>query len=211
MTPFEPALALALDLVGVFAFAVSGALVAVRRGLDLVGVLVLAWLTGLGGGTIRDVLIGAVPPMGASDWRMITAAVLGGLVTFALHTGMHRVQRPIRLLDALGLAFFCVSGTLVATRAEVGPVTAVIVGTVSAVGGGVLRDVVAGQVPELLRRELYALPALLGATLTALAHEHGLVSPQTVWPIIGVVFGIRIASIVFDWHLPQALTTGDAR
>lgn len=211
MNPFDPALALALDLIGVFAFAVSGALVGVRRGLDLFGVLVLAWLTGLGGGTLRDLLIGAVPPMGVSDWRMISAALTAGLLTFVLHGGVDRVKRPIRVLDSVGLAFFCVAGTLKALEFGVAPVTAVIVGTVTAVGGGVMRDVLAGQVPELLRRELYAFPALLGASLTVAAHHLHRIGPETVWPIIGLVFGIRIAAIVFDWHAPQARRTGESR
>ncbi len=211
MNPFDPTLALAVDLIGVFAFAVSGALVGVRRGLDVFGVLVLAWITGLGGGTIRDLLIGSIPPMGVSDWRMITSALVAGLVTFALHGSIDRVQRPIRVVDAVGLAFFCVAGAQKALTFGVAPITAVIVGTVSAVGGGVLRDVLAGQVPELLRRELYALPAMLGAALTVAAHHLYRLGPETVWPIIGLVFALRMAAIVFDWHAPQALSTGDSR
>ncbi|WP_462417403.1 trimeric intracellular cation channel family protein [Kytococcus sp. Marseille-QA3725] len=211
MYPFEPTTALLMDLLGTFAFAVSGALVGVRRGLDLVGILVLAWLTGLGGGTIRDVLIGSVPPVGVSDWRMVSTALTAGLLIFVLHGAMDRVQRPIRVLDAVGLAFFCVSGTLKATSFEVSAVTAVFVGTLTAVGGGVMRDVVAGQVPELLRRELYALPALLGSVLTVLAHESHLTTPLVVWAVVALVFGIRMAAIRFDWHAPRALSTGDPR
>lgn len=211
MNPFDPTLALVLDVIGVAAFAVSGALVGVRRGLDLFGVLVLAWLTGLGGGTLRDVLIGFIPPVGISDWRMIGSALAAGLATFALHGAVDRVRRPIRVLDSVGLAFFCVTGTLKALGFGVGPVTAIIVGTITAVGGGVLRDVLAGQVPELLRRELYAFPAMLGSTLTVVVHYLEEVGPQTLWPIIGLVFALRLAAIRFDWHAPQALSTGDAR
>ncbi|WP_234994225.1 trimeric intracellular cation channel family protein [Kytococcus aerolatus] len=209
MHVLDPTLALLLDLIGVFAFALSGALVAVRRQLDLVGVLLLAWLAGLGGGTVRDLLLGATPPVGVSDWRLVGTAVLAGLLTFASHVALHRVRRAIRVFDAVGLAFFCVTGSLKALTLGAGPLTAVIVGVVTAAGGGVMRDVVAGQVPEVLRRELYVLPALLGSCLTVLLHHLGVLGSLTVWIVVAAVFALRMASIALDWHAPYALTTGD--
>ena len=152
----------ALDLVGVFVFALSGGLVAVKKRFDLFGVIVLALAAALGGGIVRDLLIGSVPPVGISDWRLIAAATLGGLATFFFQPGIERVSRLVRILDAGGLAAFAVSGSLKAiTTIDVVPIAAVLVGVISAVGGGVVRDLLADQVPEVLRRELYAIPALI--------------------------------------------------
>ena len=158
-------LQLALDLVGVFVFALSGGLVAVKKRLDLFGVLVLAGAAALGGGMVRDVLIGDIPPVGISDWRLIAAACVAGLVTFVFHPGVERISRFVRVLDAAGLAVFAVGGVAQGARRGHGPLTAVLVGGITAVGGGIVRDVLAGQVPEVLRRELYAVPALLGVAL----------------------------------------------
>ena len=117
---------LALDLVGVFVFALSGGLVAVKKRFDLFGVLVLACAAALGGGIVRDLLIGAVPPDGISDWRLLTAAALGGLVTFLYHPGVERISRFVRVLDAAGLGAFAVAGSLKAvTTHGVSPIAAV--------------------------------------------------------------------------------------
>src|SRR5215510_6640112 len=99
-----------LDLAGIFVFAISGALVGVRRGFDIFGVLVLAGATGLGGGFLRDVLIGAVPPAALTDWRYLAAPVVAGLVTFAFHPAVGRMERLFMVFDAFGLALFCVTG-----------------------------------------------------------------------------------------------------
>ena len=205
----DATLQLALDLVGVFAFAVSGGLVAVRKRLDLVGVLVLAWLAGLGGGMIRDVLIGAVPPVGVSDWRQMSAAALAGLLTFVLHPRFARISRLVRVLDAAGLAFFAVGGSLKALGVGVTPVTAVVVGVITAVGGGALRDVLAGQVPEVLRRELYALPALLGSTIVVVAAQFHHLNLVVVWIAVVLVFGVRITAVMLNLNAPKPLRTGE--
>ena len=164
-------LQLLLDLVGVLVFAVSGGLVAVKKQLDLFGVLVLALVAGLGGGVLRDLLIGIVPPTGVTDWRLVAAGALGGLLTFLWHPAFGRISRIVKVLDAAGLGAFCVSGALTALALGMPDLTCVIVGTLSAIGGGMLRDVLAREVPEVLTRELYAVPALLGATLVVVAHE----------------------------------------
>jgi len=202
-------LQLALDLVGVFVFALSGGLVAVKRRLDLVGVLVLAAAAGLGGGVARDVLLGLTPPVGLSDWRLLTAAALAGLVTFLFHPGVARISRVVRVLDAAGLAAFAVGGTLKALDVGVAAVTAVLVGGISAVGGGVIRDVLAGQVPEVLRRELYAVPALLGAALLALAFRSGATSAAVIWGCAVLVFAVRMLAVMLDLNAPTPLRTGD--
>lgn len=148
MSPLEsePVLVV-LDLVGIFVFAISGALVAVRKGLDVFGVLVLAGTTGLGGGFLRDVLIGATPPAALADWRYLMVPVAAGLVTFWYHPAVGRLERQVGVLDAFGLALFCVTGALKALEYGLGPVPAALMGMVTAIGGGMARDVLAGRVP----------------------------------------------------------------
>ncbi|HEY7988344.1 MAG TPA: TRIC cation channel family protein [Lapillicoccus sp.] len=203
---------LLLDLIGVFAFALSGGLVAVRKRLDLFGVLVLAGATGLGGGVLRDLLIGFIPPIGISDWRLVATALAAGLVTFAYHPGVERLGRLVKVLDAVGLAVFAVGGALLAlARPGIPPLAAIIVGTVTAVGGGALRDVLVGQVPEVLRRELYALPALLGSAAVVVAYEVGFISPFVVWGAAALVFGIRMVAVVLHLNAPQPFRLGEPR
>ncbi|GAA2731729.1 trimeric intracellular cation channel family protein [Pedococcus aerophilus] len=209
MLTFDPHLQLALDLVGVFAFALSGGLVAVKKRLDLFGVLVLSGAAALGGGVMRDVLIGDLPPVGISDWRLLTSALIAGLVTFLYHPGVERISRFVRVLDAAGLAVFAIGGSLKALGAGMDPLTSVIVGGITAVGGGIVRDVLAGQVPEVLRREMYALPALLGSALIVTAHHFDAVSPLVIWGCVALVFAVRMIAVVLDVHAPKPLRTGE--
>jgi uncharacterized membrane protein YeiH len=209
MLTLDPNLQLVLDLLGVFAFALSGGLVAVKKRLDLFGVLVLASAAALGGGIMRDVLIGRVPPTGISDWRLLTGAIVAGLVTFLYHPGVERISRFVRVLDAVGLAVFAVGGSLTALGAGANAIPAVIFGGITAVGGGMVRDVLAGQVPEVLRREMYALPALLGSILVVAAHHFDLISPFVVWGCVLLVFGLRMAAVILHVNAPKPLRTGD--
>ncbi|WP_109472923.1 trimeric intracellular cation channel family protein [Ornithinimicrobium cavernae] len=217
-------LQLLLDILGVFVFALSGGLVAVRKGLDLVGVVVLAWVAGLGGGIMRDVLLGDTPPVGISDWRLLVPAALAGLGTFLWYRHLRSVLplradvrakvigRSVRVLDAGGLALFAVSGALKALEFQAGALAAVLLGVLTATGGGALRDVLAGQVPEVLRRELYAIPALIGATLIVVGHALDILTPLLIWGAVALVFVIRIAAVALDLNAPTALrTTGDDR
>jgi uncharacterized membrane protein YeiH len=207
MLTLDTHLQLVLDLVGVFTFALSGGLVAVKKRLDLFGVLVLAGAAALGGGVLRDLLIGHVPPVGISDWRLVTCAVVAGLVTFVYHPGVERISRFVRVLDAAGLAVFAIGGSLKALGAGMDPLTSVLVGGITAVGGGMLRDVLAGQVPEVLRREMYALPALFGSALIVTAHHFGLVNPLVIWSCVALVFAVRMVAVVLDVHAPRPLRT----
>ena len=154
-----------LDLVGIFVFAISGALVGVRRGLDVFGVLVLAGVTGLGGGFLRDVLIGDIPPAALADWRYLLVPGAAGLITFVFHPAVGRVERLVTIFDAFGLSLFCVTGALKALEYGLSPVPAALMGLVTAVGGGVARDLLANRVPEVFRGELYAIPALAGSVV----------------------------------------------
>ncbi len=216
-------LQLALDIIGVFVFALSGALVAVRRGLDLVGVVVLAWVAGLGGGILRDVFLGDLPPLGLSDWRLLGTALSAGLLIFCVHPRLTELRssrrrlrlglitRSVRTLDAAGLAVFSVGGALKAVSFSASPLAAILIGVIAATGGGVLRDLLAGQVPELLRRELYAVPALIGAALVVIAFELGHLGAATVWGCVMLVFLIRMVAVILDLNAPIALRTGDLR
>ena len=157
-----------LDLVGIFVFAISGALVAVRKDLDVFGVLVLAGTTGLGGGFLRDVLIDATPPAALADWRYLLVPVAAGLLTFWFHPALGRMERTVTVFDAFGLGLFCVTGALKALDYGLGPVPAALMGMVTGIGGGMARDVLAGRVPAVFRGELYATPALAGAFVAVL-------------------------------------------
>ena len=197
---------LALDIVGVFVFALSGGLVAVKKRFDLFGVIVLACAAALGGGIVRDLLIGDIPPVGISDWRLLTAATLGGLVTFLFHPGVERITRFVRVLDAAGLAAFAVAGSLKAvTTPGVSPIAAILVGVITAVGGGVVRDLLAGQVPEVLRRELYAVPAMIGAIIIVVVAQLGALQDWVLWAAVALVFTIRMLAVHLDLNAPTPL------
>ena len=193
-----------LDLVGIFVFAISGALVAVRKGLDVFGVLVLAGTTGLGGGFLRDVLIGATPPAALADWRYLLVPVGAGLLTFGFHPVVGRLERMVNVFDAFGLALFCVAGALKALDFGLGPVPAALMGMVTAIGGGMLRDVLAGRVPIVFRGELYATPALAGATVVVLGDRADLPVVAVAVAGAGVCLAWRLLAIWRDWQAPMA-------
>ncbi len=178
MTDDATTLLLSLDLLGIAVFAVSGALVAIRKDLDLFGVLTLAIATALGGGLVRDALIGVRPPAAFQDWRYLAVPALVGLVTFFLHRPLERLVAAIRLFDAAGLSLFVVSGTTVALAAGLGAVPAVAMGVLTGVGGGVVRDVLVREIPVVLQRELYAVPALLGAAVVVVPTGWGCPAPR---------------------------------
>lgn len=195
-------LLLVLDLSGIFVFAISGALVAVRKQLDVFGVLVLAGTTGLGGGFLRDVLIDATPPAALSDWRYLMVPFAAGLITFVFHPSVGRHERGVIVLDAAGLGLFCVTGALKALDFGLGPVPAALMGMLTGIGGGIARDLLASRVPVIFSSELYATPAFLGALWAVLAE--GLDQSVVVVAIPGVVicFGLRILALWRGWQAP---------
>jgi uncharacterized membrane protein YeiH len=193
-----------LDMAGIFVFAISGGLVGVRKGLDIFGVLVLAAATGLGGGFLRDVLIGAAPPAALADWRYLVVPVVGGLVTFWFHPALGRMERLVALFDAFGLGLFCVVGALKALDYGLGPVPAALLGTLTAVGGGVVRDLLAGRVPVVLRSELYATPALVGASLAVVGESLTAVDTWAYAIPAAVVCTLwRLLAIRRGWQAPR--------
>ena len=190
--PADPSVLLVLDLAGTFAFALNGALTAVRTAhVDIVGVITLGMITAVGGGIIRDVLLGALPPATFVDWRYLAVAAGGGLIAFLFSRGLTRFSRPIDVLDAAGLSLFAVTGAGKALELGVGPLQAVILGAVTGVGGGTVRDVLIRQIPSVLSSGLYAIPALVGAALLVVAANGG------VYQVLGVPVALGAAGVVF--------------
>jgi uncharacterized membrane protein YeiH len=194
---------LTLDLTGTFAFALNGALTAIRVArLDIVGVVTLGMFTALGGGILRDILLGALPPATFSDWRYLTVAAVGSLVAFGASNALDRLAMPILVLDAAGLSLFAVSGALKALDFQMGFSQAVILGTITAVGGGTLRDVLIREVPAVLSSGLYAIPALVGALVLVGGDRIGVADlPAAVLGAV-VCFAIRMLGVRFGLDAP---------
>jgi uncharacterized membrane protein YeiH len=197
------ALTLTLDLAGVFVFALSGALAAVWKKLDVVGVVVVGIISALGGGLLRDVLIGDVPPPGLRDWRYLTVPIVASTFAFFFHPQVARLSRGIRVLDAAGLALFATAGTAKALDVGLGPVPACLLGVVTGVGGGLMRDVVLREIPLVFSdRELYALAALAGAVTVAAAHRLDVYGPSAAGVAVLVAFVLRIVALRRKWSAP---------
>jgi uncharacterized membrane protein YeiH len=201
-------LVLILDLGGTFVFALSGATAGVRRRLDLFGVLVLSFVAANSGGIVRDVLMGAVPPAAISDWRYLGASVLAGLATFLWAPTIERLNNPVRLFDAAGLALFAVVGANKALAFGLNPIMAALLGMLSGIGGGIVRDVLLAEVPLVLRADLYAVAALAGASVVVVGAAIG--SPPIATMIAGAMlcFGLRLLAMHFGWGLPVAGSLG---
>lgn len=192
-----------LDLVGIFVFAVTGALVAVRKNLDLFAATVLAGVTGLGGGLLRDVLIGATPPAALSDWRYLLVPLAAGLLTFTFHPAVGRLERLVTLFDAFGLALFCVTGALKAVDYGLGPLPAALLGMVTGIGGGIMRDLLAGRVPVIFEGVLYATPALAGAAVAVLLDRMGVPLSLVAAAGFSTCLGWRLLALVRGWRAPM--------
>lgn len=199
-----PSLLLAFDLLGTFVFALSGGVLAVRYKLDLFGVLVLACAAAVSGGIVRDVLIGAHPPASLADWRYLVTAMLAGLATFRWCKTIERLRNPVQLFDAAGLALFAVLGTDKALAFGLSPFAAMLLGMVTGIGGGIARDVLVARVPVVLKSELYAVAALAGGGVVALAAATNL--PRAPAMAIGALacFGLRYLALRRGWNLPVA-------
>ena len=199
---------LVLDLTGIFAFGLNGALTAIRViRLDIVGVVTLGMFTALGGGVIRDILLGALPPASFSDWRYLTVAAGGSLVAFLFGQSLDRLATLILVLDAAGLSLFAVSGALKGLDFGIGFGQAVILGTITAVGGGTLRDVLIREIPTVLTSGLYAIPALVGAFIVVVADRIGAAGLPAAVISAGVCFAIRMLGVRFDVQAPRPRTS----
>ena len=192
-----------LDLAGTFAFALSGAVAARERGLDWFGIGVIAFTVACGGGALRDLCIGAIPPAGLADWRYLATALVASVIAAASQRIVERLAHPVTLFDTLGLGLFAVTGAqkalLFGSNAEV----AVLMGMVTAVGGGVARDVLLNRVPVILQREIYASAALVGAAIATFGDALGLASTALTWCAVAACFALRLASLRWRWHLPR--------
>ena len=200
-----------LELVGIVAFAISGGLLAVRKGFDLVGVLVLSVVTALGGGVIRDLLLGATPPKAVTDDWYLTLSCATGLVMMVAHRWQHHpVRRVVLVFDAAGLGLFCVTGTLKAVELGVAGPGAVAIGVITATGGGVIRDVLAGEQPQMFRADsvLYSIPAALGAGAIFAATEADEYAAGIGVAVATGVFALRLAALKFRWRAPRPRPTG---
>lgn len=203
---FTPSVQHWLDLIGIFVFAISGALLAVRKNFDVFGIAVLAEVTALGGGLFRDVIIGAVPPAAFTDLGyFLTPLVAAGLVFF-LHPEVERTQVAVNIFDAAGLGLFCVTGTVKAYDYGLGLTASAALGLTTAVGGGVLRDIIANEVPSLVRwdRDLYAVPAIVGSTIIVLCIRFDVLSAFSSGVAVITAFVLRLLAMRYHWRAPRA-------
>ena len=200
-----------LDLGGTFVFAISGAVAAVNRRLDIFGILVLSFVTGNFGGITRDLLIGAVPPAALTDGRYLLVSVLAGLITFFWYAGVDRLRSPVLLFDAVGLSFFAVAGAQKAITYGLSPVMAALLGMLTGIGGGMTRDVLLTDIPQVLRSDLYAVAALVGASIVVIGHRLGLSYGVSAIAGGALCFGLRFMAIRHGWHLPVAHLSAQGR
>ncbi len=196
---------LVADLIGVAVFAASGASAAVVKRLDLFGVAFVGFVAALGGGILRDLVIDAVPPLAFADWRYAVAAVIASLAMFWLHPQISRLRRTVLVLDAAGLGLFTVTGTLKALDAGVPPVGACLIGMLTAIGGGLARDLLTGEVPVVLRRDIYAVVALGGAVTVAVLEWLGLARPVPLAAAAVAMTVVRLVALRRRWSAPIAV------
>ncbi len=192
-----------LDLAGTFAFAISGATAARQRGLDLFGICAIAFTVACGGGIIRDICIGAIPPTGLSNWRYLVTAMIAAGMTIGLYPFVRRLNHPVLFFDALGLSLFAVTGAQKSLAYGHNAEVAVLLGITTAVGGGVLRDILLNRIPLILEKEIYASAALLGALIVVSGHYFNWFSSDWI-SIIALItcFGLRLLALRYHWNLP---------
>jgi uncharacterized membrane protein YeiH len=206
ITGLEPTIERALDLAGVFAFALSGAQLGAQKRFDIVGIAALATATALGGGMTRDVLLGDAPPVALRDGTYLVLPLVATAIVLVVHRAVQRIHRPVLVFDAVGLAFFCVVGTAKALDHDLGAVAAVLLGVITAVGGGVIRDTLARDVPSVFRADsaLYAIPAAIGAIAITALWPHDAVNAVSAAITVAAVCVLRLLSLRFHWRAPTA-------
>jgi uncharacterized membrane protein YeiH len=202
----ESTLLLTLDLTGTFVFALNGALTAIEAArVDVIGVVTLGVITAIGGGAMRDLLIGAVPPAAFQDWRYLAVAIGGGLVAFGGGQRLDQLAGIITVLDAAGLSMFAVTGATKALAFGLGAMPAVILGGVTAVGGGTIRDVLVLRIPSVLHSEgtLYAIPALAAAGIAVATSSAHVYAPPAALGAVAACFGIRMLAVRYHVTAPE--------
>jgi uncharacterized membrane protein YeiH len=206
---FPPVLMACLDGAGTFVFALSGAVLAVQKRFDIFGVLFLSWVVGVIGGITRDVMIGAVPPATIANWHDFAIAIGGGLLIFYAYPAEQLLSRPVLVLDALGLGLFAVTGAQKAISYGINPVMAALLGMISGIGGGMTRDVLAREVPFVLREDLYAIAALAAGAIVSIGNVLGLspLGPMLLGAAVCIL--LRMLAIFFGWRAPVARWGGN--
>jgi uncharacterized membrane protein YeiH len=201
----EETLTLALNLMGTFTFGLSGGILGVKKRMDLFGVLVLSVATGLGGGIVRDLILGHTPPATLTDWRYLGTAGLASVLVFVWYNRIANHGTFITTFDAVGLSIFTVTGTVIALKAGLGPTPAALLGMLTGVGGGVLRDIMVAEVPLIFRSEIYAVASLLGAIVIITASQVGFSGiPAEILAAIAT-FTLRVVSLRRGWRIPIAM------
>lgn len=210
VTGIDPTLGRVLDLSGVFVFALSGASQAVRHRFDAVGIVALATVTGLGGGVVRDVLLGVGPPAAVRDQAYLIAPLVAAVLVLVSHRLIEAFNRAVLVFDAGGLALFCVAGAAKALDRGLGVVASVMIGVITAVGGGVIRDVLAREVPSVFRSDsaLYAVPAALGSLGVAIVWSLGGFGAPAAAVTVLTVLALRLLAMQFGWRAPTARGSG---
>jgi uncharacterized membrane protein YeiH len=193
-----------LDMIGTAAFAASGAWVGVRKHMDLFGVLVLGLVTAVGGGTLRDLLLGNLPPSSLVNETHLYLSILVSLVVFFSRHNFKIVEKPLLYFDAIGLGTFVVIGTTIALDFQMGWLVAVLMGMITGTVGGVIRDVLANQVPLILRHEIYASACIAGGTLLVFLEHAGMTRPIAALLSASLVITVRLLAIRYDWALPRS-------
>lgn len=197
------ALFISLDLIGAFVFAISGAVAARQKKLDLFGIVTLAYMTACGGGLMRDICIGALPPAGLSDWRYLALAIVAAGMVIGADSLVQKLSHPVLLFDAVGLSFFAVFGAHKTLIYGHSIEAAIVLGMVSAVGGGALRDLLLNRTPVILQKEIYASAALIAAGFQAAGQIFGWSLHWVPWVGIALCFTIRYLSLRYHWNLPK--------
>jgi uncharacterized membrane protein YeiH len=206
----ERTLFVLVDLLGTVAFAISGAAAAAERRLDLFGIYAVAFMTACGGGIVRDLCLGTLPPVGISDWRYLACSGVAATMTIWAAPLVERLKQPVRLFDSLGLGFFAVAGAHKALLHGANIEAAIILGAVTAVGGGVMRDLLLNRVPAILAKEIYALAAIVAAVIQVVAEVNGWSIGVTPWFAAGVCFLIRFFAVRYSWGLPVVARPGSS-
>jgi uncharacterized membrane protein YeiH len=196
---------LVADLVGVAVFAASGAAAAIGKRLDLFGVAFVGFVAALGGGILRDLVIGSVPPLAFGDWRYAVTAVAASLAVFWFHPQFSRLRRTVLVLDAAGLGLFTVTGTVKALEAGVPAVGACLIGMLTAIGGGLARDLLTAEIPVVLQRDIYAVVALGGAILVTMLHEFGPAGAAPLAAAALLTTAVRLLALYRRWSAPVAV------
>lgn len=193
-----------LDLIGTAAFAASGAWVGVRKHMDMFGVLVLGAVTAVGGGTLRDLLLGDIPPFSLKDEIYIYIAIAVSLVVFANRNRFKVFEKPLLYFDAIGLGTFVVIGTTKAIDFQLGALGAVLMGVMTGTAGGMMRDLLANQIPLILRREIYASACVAGGVFLVILERLATPRPIAALAAAATVIVVRLLAIHYDWSLPKS-------